>query len=173
MLTPPLPARAPGRIILPEVTQVNMHATNADGTGAWSSANRGIYMPFIAPHTCAVTAMQFFCGSGTNNHDLGLYDAAGNKLISRGQTATTGGALNTWTLGTPQPIEQGVLYWGAMSMVSTLPSVTRVAPNLIGGLSYGGIATQVSVATLPATANFGLMIGAITIPILCLLISWP
>lgn len=127
------------------------------------TANRAYYVPFIAPYTTTVTAMAFYCASGTNNHDIGLYDRSGNRLVSRGSTATTAAAVNTWTLGTPQGVQGGELYFAAMGCVSATPTFA-----ITSGPSAGGhyMMIQGTAIALPATATFATSTGVTAAPVM-------
>lgn len=124
------------------------------------TANRAYYLPFIAPFTTTVTSMSFYCASGTNNHDIGLYDTAGNRLGSRGSTATTAAAVNTWTPSTPIPVLGGECYLAAMGCVSATPTfaVASTAANIA--------MIQATAIALPNPATFASGGTGLTVPLI-------
>lgn len=116
---------------------------------AWITANRGIYMPLRLPFDGYLTAMTTNCNSTTGTNDLGVYTAAGNKIVTRGATANVNGN-STWTLTNGIWLRAGTLYTLAMSCSSVTPQFQRIAPTA-GYMRAVGYGQELSVATLPAS----------------------
>jgi len=155
----------PGRLLVPNLGGLHPVSTAATSLNTLA-ANQAYYLPFMAPYDTGVATMSFFCGAGTNNHDLGIYDAAGNRLTSRGATATSAGAINTWTLGTPQAVTAGTLYYAAFGLVSAVPTIASWAASI--RTVTLGIFTQGTAVALPSTATFAQASTATIMPILSL-----
>ena len=116
------------------------------------TANQGYYMPFMAPYDTAVATMAFYDSTGTNNHDLGIYDSSFNRLTSRGSTASTAGAVNTWTLGTPQLIAANTLYYAAYSTAGTA-TVLAITGSNVKNNGLGLLTQAIGAVALPNPAT--------------------
>ena len=153
----------PGSLIVPNGSGLAPVLLGAQNTAA-GTANQGYYIPFMAPYDTAVATMSFYCAAGTNNHDLGIYDASGNRLTSRGSTATTAGAVNTWTLGTPQPVTAGTLYYAAWSTAGTSThAMTNTGGNNLRATVLGVWTQAIGAVTLPNPATFAAP-GTLNVP---------
>lgn len=152
----------PLEMLLPNGAYGSTPAMGGQTTGA-GTANMAYYQWFVAPYTTAVTAISFYCASGTNNHDLAILAADGTRLVSRGSTATTATAVNTWTLSTPQPVTGGVQYWVGFATAGT-KSVAYVQGHPLRNMSYG-VAQQASALPIPSSATFATNTGTL-VPLL-------
>ncbi len=154
---------APGMLLLPSGMGTYGQAQQSLASAALT-ASQGYYIPYSPPYDTGVATMAFYGAAGTNNHDLGIYDAAYNRLVSRGATASTAGAVNVWTLTTPQAVSQGKLYYAAYSTagtatLTTLPN-SNILMNQLGLLTQAIGATALPVTMVPAVP------GANAFPIL-------
>ena len=148
--------------------------TGSEGTASIlaGTANLAYYHFFVAPYTTAIVSMSFYCISGTDNHDLGVYSADGaRKLGSRGSTATTAAVVNTWTPATSLPIQGGVGYWAAFATAGT-----KLIQRITGSSNRshtlgGGMAKQASALPLPATLTLAPFDTETLVPILTLTLA--
>jgi hypothetical protein len=61
---------------------------------ALGAANKAVLFPFWVPCVCTINKVQVdVSGSGTLNHDLGIYDKNGNRVASIGSTSITPSGL--------------------------------------------------------------------------------
>lgn len=149
---------SPWMVPLPEETLSQSSGFNP-GVAAWPGANRGLYIPIGLPVNQRLKSMSCYCAvTNSANFDLGLYDAAGNRLASLGSTALSVG-VNTWTPPNPTLLLAGTSYFVAMAAASTSSTFARITPNT-SPLRAGGFAQQASALALPATATFAQMASA-------------
>jgi len=154
-------------MILPGAQHPGLSIVTTAGAG---TANQGYYQPFVMPYTATLLTMSFSCSTGTNNHDLGIYQGT-TRLASRGPTASTAAAVNTWTLGTPLVLQEGVLYFAAFATAGT-KTVARFAGTSLTNPRIGrAIQTGLTSATLPNPAVFATPAADALIPILRLTFS--
>lgn len=62
------------------------------GNGAWPSANLAIYVPIVVPELSTIFQIAWHNGAvnAAANVDVGLYDEAGNALVTLGNTPQSG-----------------------------------------------------------------------------------
>lgn len=156
---------APGRLLLPSAMGTFGQVSSSLASAALT-ANQGYYIPFSVPYDTAVATMSFYDATGTNNHDLAIYDSAYNRLTSRGSTASTAGAVNTWTLSTAQAVAAGKLYYAAFSTAGTA-TVTTV-PNSNITMNQMGLLTQAIGAVALPNPMVPAVPGANAFPVLAL-----
>ena len=114
----------------------------------------------------------FYCATGTNNHDLALYDMAANRLVTRGPTATNAAAVNTWTLTNPWPVQGGVSYIVGYATAGTKTIAKYAGTSLRNpGMGSRAIQTGLTSATLPNPAVFAAPAADTHWPILKLVFS--
>jgi len=120
---------------------------------AWGTANRAIYLPVIVRSRVIVKKLWYGNGTtATGNWDLGLYDHAGVRLLSKGSTAkaTTDGQI-VWDC-TDTVIGPGIYYLGLASdsTTDTFIGVGSTAPLP----AACGVYSEADAFPLPATATF-------------------
>lgn len=123
--------------------------------GAWPVAETAIYVP-LAVRSPSIVKKIWFAGAstGTGNYDIGLYDAAGVKLLAKGSTAkTTAGVEVVWDC-TDTFILPGVYYFALVSDSAT-DTFLRLQPTAPLPVALG-IWTEASAFPLPATATFAI-----------------
>lgn len=144
------------------------HGTSIAGTGGvLSVANRAYYARFVAPQNLSITKIAFVTTvAATNNDacDVGIYNAAGERIVSSGATS---GKLNA-TAGVQEvtvsstPITAGSVYYAALSVgavggTAATIAMTTAAANIgdIFGTATGTrlTAIQATAHPLPATAT--------------------
>lgn len=119
---------------------------------AYPAANRAIFIPFRVPHL--VTAYQFAAGFGSTsggNFDVGIYDCAGNRLVSSGATARS--ASTEMVLNITDTVLGKGLYYMAFALDGT-NNVMGTNPSQPGLTKMLGLYQMSSAYTLPATATF-------------------
>lgn len=130
---------------------------------------------FVPRRTIVVTKIGFsVTNAATNNDsiDVGLYDAAGNRLVSSGATAgKVNGATGKQTIDiTATTLSPGVVYYAGLAygtVGGTAATISAVSPTAAGiNLMWGSgagvqeISASNSGATLPATADWGVSSSA-------------
>lgn len=55
-----------------------------------SASNRAVFLPFVVEEQMTVSAIEWLCTTSSGNYDVGIYDATGNRLTSKGTTAVPG-----------------------------------------------------------------------------------
>lgn len=141
-----------------------LHA-NAPTSNAWSSANRAIYIPIHIAVTTVARRLWLAVGTtgGTNSVDMGIYDSAGNRLVSDGGH-TVGTASQVQFLNiTDTTLQPGAYYIGIAYNGTTAHIMTHNAPNT-DEARLVGILQQATAYTLPNPATFATL-GTTLIPI--------
>lgn len=131
-----------------------MRATvaGAPSSTAWPAANRALFIPFVLPQPIVVTQAVVGCGStGSGNFDVGVYDAAGNLIVSSGATARSASSEVVAAL-TDTRLGEG-LYYMALAADGTNNYIAGV-PAQVGIVKAMGIKEAASSYTLPATVTY-------------------
>jgi hypothetical protein len=129
------------------------HAVNTPTSTAWSSANRAIFLPIQLPGQ--IIAKRLYLLNGTvvsGNVDMGLYDAALNRLVSIGSTVQAGTSAPQFFDITDTRIGPGVVYLAVAidnitATVFLLNSPTSLSSRLVGAFQ------QATAFPLPSTAT--------------------
>lgn len=130
---------------------VNLVSTSAAATTAWPAANRAILIPFRLPKPA--TAYKMTIGAGTTasgNFDVGIYDIAGNLIISSG--ATGKGNNTEQTVDITDTVLGNGSYYMAMAADGTNNYIARAVD--LNFLKMLGVRQASSAYTLPATLTF-------------------
>jgi hypothetical protein len=141
---------------------VCVYSNLAARTGAvWPAANRALY--------CAVwveqpmVARRLFCRPTvqSGNLDMGIYDAKGNRIVSKGSTAvgvTTALQIIDITAsvtGTASPVLLPGMYFLALNVDNVTAAMTMAAPASAEICRIAGVQQQaVGAVTLPNPATF-------------------
>jgi hypothetical protein len=154
-------ARVADSISAASCWSVGGYGTAPPGSVAWPTANLAIYVPFRVP--VAIVAYKIACGTGaatTGNFDLGIYNAAGTRLVSTGSTAKTTANSDRVIDITDTTLIPGMYYF-AMA-VDTLSAAYQgwTAPN-VGYLNLLGCRQQASAFALPNPATFETITGTV------------
>lgn len=108
------------------LAEVQRQATGVLTTGTIAPANNdALYTPIVFPCDCTIYALRMSATNTSGNYDLGFYDAALNRIASKGSTAMAN-AIQTLTLPELRVIG-GELYYAAASFSSNLATVVRAA----------------------------------------------
>jgi hypothetical protein len=155
-------------LIIPQHGETNINIVTTAGAG---TANQGYYQPFVMPYTAALLSMSFACLAGTQSHDLGIYQGT-TRLVSRGPTASTAAAVNTWTLTNPLVLQEGVLYYAAWATAGT-STIARQAGSSIVNPRFGRvIQAGLTSNTLPNPGVFAVPAADGHSPLLKLIFSY-
>ena len=115
---------------------------------AWPSNGLAIYVPHRIVAPTWVRRVWYVSGNSTGNVDVGVYNAAGTRLVSSGATAQAGTNTCFFIDVTPTLLMPGD-HWLAISYASTTATPFRVAPT--GLTRTQGICQEASAHPLPAT----------------------
>jgi hypothetical protein len=122
-------------------------------TAAWPTANLAVYVPVRIPTACVVKKLALSNGSAvTGNFDIGIYNAAGSRLVSTGSTAQSGTATEQVVGVTDTALSAGLYYFAACH--SSTGSVMAVSPVAPIAAAHGVLTEAVGAVTLPATASW-------------------
>lgn len=134
---------------------------------AWGSANRAVFYPFMLPGPGTALKMFVMNGATINgNVDVGIYDAAGNRLVSAGSTAQSGAnALQVFDI-TDTELAAGVNYYMALASSSSTAtffadaqSRGRALPVLFVASGFALPSTATLVGQQASTGNFATLFG--------------
>lgn len=80
------------------------------------TANQAIFTPVIPHRNMTIAALEWLCGTQSGNYDIGLYDAGGTRLWSKGSTAwPTALADTVETVSPAVALVAGTKYWVAFA----------------------------------------------------------
>jgi hypothetical protein len=122
---------------------------------AYPTANLAIYVPIRVRYPVTIRKLWVPSGTtGTGNFDLGLYNAAGTRLVSTGSQAKGTSAVEQVIDVTDTPIAAGLYYLAicADSGTDTYYGAVMAAPL---PAAVGVLTQDVGSVTLPATASWG------------------
>lgn len=138
-----------------------------DNLAAWGTANRAIYVPVRVPRRVIVRKLGVGTGTtGTNNMDIGLYDAAGTRLVSTGaQTKSTTLFMQVFDV-TDTTIGPGLYYLALNSAGTTDTFYAAVSLSQALPASLGLRSEAVGAVTLPATATWAVANAVQFVPLL-------
>lgn len=159
----------PGGPVMPYIHPFSLGAIPAfhygiatPASAVWPTANTAIYVPLNLPTGYLVKRL--WClngGTAAGNIDIGIYDAAGNRLTSSGAVAQAGtNAIQHFDI-TDYLLAPGS-YYMAMSCSLGTATVWKSTGQSATFVGIAGCLSQASAHPLPATATFASAI--ITIP---------
>lgn len=126
-------------------------------SSAWPAANRAVFVPFRIGQPMIVDRLFVWAGgtqAGTNNVDLGIYDAYETLIVSTGSQTYNGGVnvYNSFNI-TDTTIGPGLFYL-ACALDTNTDTTFRVAmPTAAVGQAMG-VTQQASAFPLPRLATF-------------------
>jgi hypothetical protein len=148
---------------MPLITPYSRHSIGAGvvalggGAGAsatWPTANKAFYFPFYLYRPEVITRVFVVNGAtAANNWDVGIYTAAGARIISSGAVAQSGTNTLQFSDITDTLLGTGAYYMGC-SFSNTSGTVFRLAVGDADLLREQGCKVQTSAHVLPATATF-------------------
>ena len=137
-------------------------------SAVWPTANKAMYMPFWLAQPIIV--VKLFCLNGaavSGNVDMGIYDAAGTKIVSTGSTAQAGISVIQEFDIADTVVGPGLFYL-AIALDNTTGTIYRGFFLSLPVASLAGMAHQLTAFPLPATATFAAVATNTTIPICAL-----
>jgi hypothetical protein len=134
-------------------TASSLIGLNTTGTAstAWPAANLAIFVPILVPFPVTVYKMTAGAGgTAGGNFDLGIYDTAGNRLVSSGASARTASVEHV--LNTTDVVIGPGLYYLAMAADGTNTWMCWASSVQLTRLC--GVMNMATAYTLPATATY-------------------
>lgn len=126
-------------------------------SGVWGTANRAVYIPIGVKVRVTVVSLGFANGTtATGNIDIGLYDAAGVRLVSSGSTAKGTGNEITVMDVTDTTIGPGLYYLALNNDTTTDTFIGTTADTPPYPASRGLLVEALGAVTLPATASWSI-----------------
>ena len=125
--------RSISRIVLPDPwipSQENQEVKGVAGlTGIASgtivgSNNDAHYVPVVFPCDATIYALRFAGTNTSGNYDIGFYDAALNRLASKGSTAMSS-AIQELSISDMR-VKGGELYYAAASFSNSAATIIRI-----------------------------------------------
>lgn len=127
---------------------------SAAASAVWPSANRALFIPVVVP--CRVTVFQLGWYNGataSGNVDAGIYDLAGNRLVSTGSIAQAGVSALQLVDTTDTVLPPGN-YFLALAMDNITGTIFSSGPGSQHLLRACGVQEQATAFALPSTATF-------------------
>lgn len=126
---------------------------NSMAGATYPTANTAIYVPVVVRSRVVIRKLWLSSSSGaTANIDLGVYDAAGTRLVSAGSTAKVADTEQVVDV-TDTTIGPG-LYYMAVNCSNTTDSIVVSSSNVPFLAGLGVLTEAVGSVTLPATATW-------------------
>lgn len=86
------------------------------GAGAATyAANAACLVPMKAPRAISIGKLVWIAGAQSGNYDIGLYDAAGTRLWSKGSTASPAAGTITETVSPAVALPKGAKFYAAIA----------------------------------------------------------
>lgn len=104
------------------------------------TANRAYAARFVPVVTKKITVVAFAVATAATNDDscdVGIYDAAGNRLTSSGATAGKLNATGVKTIALPYTLKRGTAYYAAFAYGAVGGTAATVATVLISSGNFG------------------------------------
>lgn len=156
---------------LPRPTSINIHPFSPEairgfgaataGTGAsyasavWPSGSLAIFYPFFCTDPVTIKTMYLANGAAVSgNVDLGIYTAAGTRLVSSGSTAQAGTNAPQLVDITDTVLPVFTELFMALAIDNTTGTTLRIAPGTVGSGRSIGLYQMAAAFPLPATATF-------------------
>lgn len=127
--------------------------TSNPASAVWVGTNVALYMPFTLQRPAIAYRLWIANGAAVSgNFDIGLFDMAGNKLVSSGATAQSGTSVRQVLDITDTLLPRGTT-WLGLSFDNVTATTLRSNPNALY-LAALGVYQEASAYTLPATATY-------------------
>ena len=144
----------PIRLIMPVLSMRDPNISPAAGA-VWGTANLGVFIPFAVDQQIIVTQIHLEVTTTGGNVDVGIYDEAGNRLVSNGAVATAAAGVQTFNI-TDTTLVPGRYYVG-ISCSATTPAFKECSPLWAAsavGATLVGARQAAAVHPLPATVTY-------------------
>lgn len=122
--------------------------TGVVAAAGWPAASTAILCPFVVRSPCVVTNIAWWNGTPSGNVDAGVYDMAGNLLVSVGGVAQTGANAIQSADVTDTPLKAGT-YFMALVIDNTTGQNLKVAATA-PWLRASGVVEVASAYPLPS-----------------------
>lgn len=121
---------------------------------AWALANRAFYLPWHVLVPTTVRRAWFLVGAtgGTNNVDMGVYDAAGKRIVSSGGILVGTASTIQYLDITDTTLPPGAYYIG-IAMNGTTATHYANTTSAVARIRLAGVLQQDTAYPLPATAT--------------------
>lgn len=120
---------------------------------AFPLANRAIFIPFRLDTPFIACKLASYTGlTASGNIDVGIYDVAGTKLVSKGSTAQTS-PFDIQVFDITDTLLGPGLYYFAVAMDNTTGKLLAMNPTQTAQLRAMGLGQMASAFVLPATAT--------------------
>lgn len=121
-------------------------------TGGWTANNLAIYVPVSMPTPFTIARFMIANGSNiTGNVDVGIYSAAGTRLLSTGSTARANASAVQYLDVTNMVFQRGNYYLGMVGSSTTGTYLQVTVANAVRGRVLGVLEEQLGATTLPGT----------------------
>jgi hypothetical protein len=130
-------------------------STGFFASAVWPAANRAIFVSFTVEQPTTVFQIGWHNGTVVSgNLDVGIYDTAGTRLVSKGSTAQAGVTQIQLADITNTLLIPGI-YFMAMCVDNVTATVWRYSTGSVAAYIACGVQQQaVGVVTLPDPATF-------------------
>jgi hypothetical protein len=133
-------------------------------SAAWPTANLAFYYGVVVLRPLTIYQIGTSNGAtASGNVDVGIYDFAGNRLVSSGSTAQSGTSVGQVFDITDTVLTPGN-YFLAMAVDNITATFFRVSPST-EQLRCNGVYQQASAFPLPSTATFATPTAGYSTPI--------
>jgi len=129
----------------------------AVSSSTWPVADLAVYVPVRIRRPVVVKKLALANGAAVSgNFDIGIYDAAGTRLVSTGATAQSG-TNDLQVVDVTDLTLQTALYYFACVMDNTTGAVDCHNPGAVASAGWGVLTQQLAASgTLPATATWAI-----------------
>jgi len=125
-------------------------------SAAWPSASLAIFVPVQIPLPCTVYKLVMGAGvTAAGNFDIGIYDAAGNKMVSSGATAK--GTSVKQVLDVTDTVIGPGLYYLALAADGTNNYIRHTIS--VQACRLAGVVEAAASYTLPSSVTFSASTG--------------
>jgi hypothetical protein len=121
---------------------------------AWPTANLAMFVPVALSEAITVVKMAWMNGATVSgNVDVGIYDAAGNRLVSIGSTAQAG-VTNSQVVDVADTLLSAGRYYLGLAMDNITGTMRMSAPDTLGTVKAMGVLQMAAAFPLPLAAVF-------------------
>lgn len=156
--------QTPGTISIGDPESLGWELRNwapATAVTAWTVGSLAIFIPFrVAARTTVAQLWVFNGGTASGNLDLGFYDTAGNRLVSKGSTAQSGTSIIQVLDVTDTIIEAGNYFLGVV-LDNTTGTVRNWTQPTTDAFRSMNVYQMAAAFPLPSTATFATMTQSI------------
>lgn len=131
---------------------LSLIGNGAIGTIGWPANNLAVYTPVSIPTPFTIARFMIANGSNTTgNVDVGIYDAAGTRLLSTGSTARANASAVQYVDVANTVFQPGHYYLGLVGSSTTGTYMRSSFSSAARARLFGMLEEQLGATTLPAT----------------------